>query len=644
VKKLIRILPIKQWRLDVVKTLSLSSKLALILIAIVVSSTATLSAVAYWHMRNEVLQQLQYDIDKTIDSQSALASLWLDSRKKIVASSVGVAMDDNPKPGMSRARAAGGFGLFFTAYADKRTVYFDNTQAPQGYDPTVRPWYQLAAAAGGVVASKPYMSVVDKSLVVTIAAPVIRDGKLLGVMGGNMGLDLISRQLLSVKQAGDGFAMLLHKDGTILAYPQSAALLKPIDSVIPELNPARIEAMAQEHDLREVQVNGERRFLVLRHIAGTDWYFGLAIDRAAVLSPLNSLLVFLAVALLVIVLLCVALAIASTRKMLAGLVGLHDAMENIAAGEGDLTQRLDVHSQDEVGASAQAMNRFLGQIQSMFTEVRRGSDSVTRDVHHLAQATSRIATDADLQAEELSATAATIEQITVSITHIADAIREAEKLTVNADQASGASAGIIGQVSVEIGSIAETVNGLASHMNELDTRTEQIADIIAVIKGIADQTNLLALNAAIEAARAGEQGRGFAVVADEVRKLAERTGMATVEIGGMIDGMRAGMQQALSKMSDTQRIVDNGVERSSQAVTGIQLVRQGLNDIAERVSSIASSTSEQTQAATALAQSTEQVNNRIQANTGAIRDTDRTLQDLKERATQLGGLVSRFRL
>jgi methyl-accepting chemotaxis protein len=623
---------------------TLAGKLGLFLALAIAVSTATLAGIAYWQMRGQVLDQLQHDIDKTIEAQSTLASSWLAAKKAVVEANVSAVLEDNPKPLMQRARAAGGFGLYYIGFADKRTLYSDQTQPPPGYDPTKRPWYKLASGADGVVVSHPYMSVLDKVLVVTVAAPARKDGQLVGVMAANMGLDFITRQMLAVKLAGDGFAMLVHKDGTLVAYPQPDKVLKPISAALPEIAADRIAELAAERKPLPTSYNGAAHQLVLRPIAGTDWYLGLVVDRAAALAPLDRLLVLLAGATVLVLLLSLLIAVAGARKLLGGLSGLHRAMLGIAAGEGDLTQRLSAHSADEVGQSAQAMNRFLESLQSMFRQVRAGAESLTQEVHRLAGTTSRLAQDADQQAHELGSAAATIEQLTVSIAHTADSVREAEQLAQQADRASGDSAHTVEQMAQEIASIASTVEGLAGQLAELGKRSEQIDDIVAVIKGIADQTNLLALNAAIEAARAGEQGRGFAVVADEVRQLAARTSEATVEIGSRIAGMRGEMEQALVRMGDTQQTVAHGVAHSSEAVAGIQVVRQALGAIAERVREIADATAEHSIAATEMAQRAEQVNTLIQSSAVTIRSTDRTLQELDGRAAQLGQLVARFKL
>ena len=624
---------------------SLSAKLAILVAVLLMASAIFLSSLAYFYMRSQAIEGLHREMGAITDQQSRMVGEWLASKRRIVEAAKGAAFDADPRVSMMRAKFAGEFGPVYIGFPDKRMLQADpNSPIPAGFDPTVRPWYKLALERDALATTNPFMSVSDNKLVVTITQPIKRDGALYGVMGANVILDELIQKVSSMKMIGDSYAFLVGKDGKVIAHRKSEAVLKPITDLLPEMSSDRLAALAASKDMGEMTNAGRRDYVIVDAVPGTDWYFGLVIDRAAALAPLSSMLYMLIGATVVVLLVANALVNFGMRRLLASLSALRDALLGIAQGEGDLTVRLPVTSEDEVGQAAGAFNNFLERLHGMFKEVREQARAVDKEVHSVAGTTSRVADDFSRQTEELTATAATIEQVTVSIGHIADTVRETESAMQTADTESARSAESVGQVTREITKIADTIGSLSIVVGRLGSRSNEIAGIVGAIKDIADQTNLLALNAAIEAARAGEQGRGFAVVADEVRKLAERTAGATVEIGGMIDSIRSEMKSALTGMDDAQQIVASGVGLAEQATSGIKQIRERVSDAVSRMHAISDATAEQASATTEMAKRAEQVNQMIQSSTESLRDADNALRTANGRVEQLGEIVGRFKL
>ncbi len=624
---------------------SLSTRLVLFLVAAIATVALLLTAFSYHRMRSEVLAGLDREVEQAATQQGAKIGTWLASKRRLVEVAAAAGLESDVRPILLRTKLAGDFSFCYMGFPDKRMLHGDDTAIPPGFDPTVRPWYKLATEKGGLVVTPPFMSVSDHALVVAIASPVKRDGNLYSVVSANLVLKDMVENVLSLKLVGDSHAFLVSKDGVVIGHRQTDAVLKPLAELIPGMTPERIAAVAADSHAAEVAyAAGKRFFLTLRPVPGADWMVGVMVDRDAALAPLGGLLWMLLGATAVVLLLAVGVGMVASKSLLADLRSLRDAMAEMARGQGDLTVRLQVHGQDEVGQAATAFNQFLERLHSMFVEVNEQAHQVTSDVVRAAQTTSGVTQDVSRQSDDLSATAAAVEEVTVSIGRIADVVKEAEGVLAQADERSAHSAESVEQVKQEIGRVADTMSTLSTVVGRLGSRSEEIAGIVGAIKDIADQTNLLALNAAIEAARAGEQGRGFAVVADEVRKLAERTSSATVEIGRMIDSIRTEMGSAVNGMGDAQSIVSSSVALVESATQGIQGIRVQMNDVVTRIRDISGATAEQVSATTDMARRAEQVNAVIQASSAALRETDASLRATSEVAERLGRSVARFRL
>lgn len=313
-------------------------------------------------------------------------------------------------------------------------------------------------------------------------------------------------------------------------------------------------------------------------------------------------------------------------------------MERAAAG--DLTVDVNAAAADSMLGG---LSRMLRSLREIVAQIASGAQTLKDTAESISHASGQVAVASSRQADSTSAMAAAIEQMTVSINHISDSARDTEGDSSEAANKAASGEQKVATATDEMQRIAGTVSTAADKIRSLEARTNEISSIAGVIKEIAAQTNLLALNAAIEAARAGEQGRGFAVVADEVRKLAERTSSATEEIGGMIGAIQGDTSSAVGTMDLALPQVERGVELAQEAAQSLRDIRDGASTTLSRIREVALATREQSAASNAIAQQVESIAQMVEETSASMQQTAESAQSLERVARDLGDLVARFR-
>jgi methyl-accepting chemotaxis protein/methyl-accepting chemotaxis protein-3 (ribose and galactose sensor receptor) len=311
-----------------------------------------------------------------------------------------------------------------------------------------------------------------------------------------------------------------------------------------------------------------------------------------------------------------------------------------AISSGDLSRSVERGSNP--ASLLGAMADMQAHLKQMISQITHGAVTLSESGDRLAVQMTQINAAAQRSSEATASTAAAIEEMAVSVAHISDRARDSEQNSQHSSDLAASGEGLVHRAAEELNIVARQVADASARIEGLAERTREIGGIANVIKEIADQTNLLALNAAIEAARAGEQGRGFAVVADEVRKLAERTGTATDQISSMIQGIQNDTAAVVSGMQTIAPQVAKGVDIANQAAGTLHEINDGARSTLENIREVAHSTSEQRLASDSVAGNVERIAQMVDEMASSVEVANDNVKALERLADELRASVTRF--
>lgn len=486
---------------------------------------------------------------------------------------------------------------------------------------------------------------------IAVMAHAVRDrgNQTVGLVLATVTLDMLSVIAdEAALQTGGAFGWIMTADGTVIAHPDPAkrlnlnALQSDAEGYVGLAQVAR-EMVSGASGMGTYTDNGGRPMSVTyRAIDGTPgWSFAMSMPTATLMETSRALLGLVAVLFALALAAMAAVVVFSARLIARPIARTTLALNDIAEGEGDLTRRLDVPGTDELARLAAAFNRFAERIQALVRQLASAAAQLAAAAEELSASSEQSTREIGRQQSETDQVATAMNEMTATVQDVARSANEAARSAQQTDDQAAAGRDVVSLSIDSIQSLAAEVEDAAGVIQRLSSHSEEIGTVLDVIRGIAEQTNLLALNAAIEAARAGEQGRGFAVVADEVRTLASRTQTSTQEIQRMIEGLQGNAGKAVEAMEKGRLQAKDSVEQAGKAGESLEAITVAVRNISDMNTQIASAAEEQSAVAEEINRNVANIGQSIDETargsaqiSGASQELARLAADLQEKVGQ----------
>lgn len=625
------------------KTLSLKNKLAVLASLAIVISTIIVCIISFRASLNQLNASVEQRLNGSSTSYNQYVIDWLKAKQSALSAFDADTKEENILTHLKQARDSGGFDNVFLAYPDGSQKNANSViLASDNNDPRVWGWYKNAMAdKSKVFMDNPTVASATGKNVVSLGKYINLFGKSL-VLGADVEITDVINTMKQVILPGDGYLFIANDKGNVFTHENSKLLNQSVNKL--GLNYADIKKSESMGHYINVSVNGAETVLFAKHIKGTPLSTVVVLNHDSLVAPLYSTLYSQLIVIAILILVCIVVFNMLCSVLFKPLRNVASALEEISTGNGDLTQRIEVDSADEVGHLAEGFNTFVAKLQTLLMEIRDQAQGLTQQSKASADRASSSAKELATQQQEVTMVATAVTEMASATQEIASHAEQTANAAQRSSETTNQGHTLVLDTKQSINNLAAELTQASSVVAELDHHAQEISAVLATIQGIAEQTNLLALNAAIEAARAGEQGRGFAVVADEVRVLSQRTHTSTEEIKSTIDKLQEITQRAVDIMNSSSELADSTVLDADKAALALEEINSAVTLISDMATQIATAAEEQTHVTGEITQNITSIRDVTEQLAVGSDESQQQAMELRNSANSLNEKVGTFKL